>query len=139
MAPITAYSASVLRALENELIVRGFIDVWNDRNARGLTPFLHHQIRFRGMGDATARGRHSVLRVCSEIFAAFDPIRIEIVEVQAVDRCVFVEELLQLAQRDTGAQPLALSGFASFTIQADMIVSWRQFHFARPSGAQEAG
>ena len=113
--------------LENELLVRDFVEVLTVGDARALEPFLHRDVKFSGMAGACATGKHAVLSVCEQIFAEFPVFTVDVVAIASVDSSVLVEEELRVGLRG-GVVTRRLSGFASFGIEDFQILSWHQVH-----------
>ena len=113
--------------LENELVVRDFVQVFGSGDARALEPFLHRDVRFSGMDGATASGRRAVVAVCEQIFTVFPVFTVDVVRIASVDASVLVEEELGVVLGH-GAVTRTLPGFASFEIDDFQIVSWHQVH-----------
>jgi limonene-1,2-epoxide hydrolase len=120
-------AAQGITRIENELLVRDFLDVLNLRDLHGLDPFLHSDVRFNGSSSSEAVGKPAVLHVCAQVFDNFPVFEVQTLVMTSVDRFVLVEEAVRAAPED-GCNPVVLMGFASFEIVDYQIVNWRQLH-----------
>jgi limonene-1,2-epoxide hydrolase len=113
--------------IENELLVRDFLEVLSMRDAAALDPFLHPDVRFNGSSTSQAAGKAAVLHVCEQLFANFPVYEVQAVAMSSVGRVVLVEEAVRVSI-DASCNAHWLIGFASFEVVGYQIVSWRQLH-----------
>jgi len=112
--------------IENELVVRDFLDVWSARDSTQLIPFLHPEVVYSASTWQEVAGRPQVLGMCDEIHRAFAEIRVALVTIAVVGSTVLTEQALHL--RLPGEEGRWVRCFASYEIRASQIVTWRQLH-----------
>ncbi|PPF16812.1 MULTISPECIES: nuclear transport factor 2 family protein [unclassified Rathayibacter] len=112
--------------IENELVVRDFLEVWGARDSRQLIPFLHPEVVYSASSSQEIAGRARVLEMCDEVHRAFTEIRIALVTIAVAGSVVLTEHALHL-RSDTG-EGHWLRCFGSYELRGEQIVTWRQLH-----------
>ncbi|OII06975.1 nuclear transport factor 2 family protein [Curtobacterium sp. MCBA15_008] len=115
-------------ALENELLVRDFVDHFNRGSIEQLAQFLHPSIIYRASDGPSMRGRALVLASIAKTRQTFDQIEVVLRAVGLSEENVLVEFGIQLATG--GGMPRWRTGFASFQLRDHLIAEWRQMHAA---------
>lgn len=113
-------------ALENELIVRDFIDLLNVGAVDEMRSFLHPQVTYRSAESTTVTGCEAVLQIVRHFVTAFSQLRYDIRAVGLAEHAVLVEHGLQV--RLPGEALHQLDAFASFELENFQIRRWQQVH-----------
>lgn len=115
-------------ALENELLVRDFVDHFNRGSIEQLAQFLHPNVLYRASNGPAVRGRVLVLASIAKSRQTFSHIEVVLRAVGLAEGTVLVEFGIQLAE--PGTMPRWRTGFASFAMRDNLIAEWRQIHAA---------
>lgn len=113
-------------ALENELLVRDFVDCFNHGTIEHLAQFLHPAIVYRASDGPAMRGRALVLAAMAKTRMTFEEVEVVLRSVGLSEERVLVEFGIQLAVG--GEVPRWRTGFASFQLRDHLIAEWRQMH-----------
>jgi limonene-1,2-epoxide hydrolase len=114
-----------MAAVDNDTLVRDFVEAFNTKDADRLAPFLHEDIVFSNYGDGEVRGRDQVVQVWKGVFSNFEQVRFETVH-QAVDRDVVIAEQIHGLALPCG--PLApIMNMAVYEISDGTIAAWRDY------------
>lgn len=113
-------------ALENELLVRDFVDHFNRGTIEQLAQFLHPNITYRASDGPALRGRAAVLASIAKARYLFTHIEVVLRAVGLAEEVVLVEFGIQLGA--AGSMPRWRTGFASFELRDHLIAEWRQMH-----------
>jgi hypothetical protein len=129
MDPIRESALSVVRELERELLVRGFIAALNDQQfgaSAQLEGFLHPDVTYRPSPTRAARGRDEVLRICEEVHQAFAVFFVRIDTLIVGDEVTLTEHTSRVGL--AGGPAHDLMGFSSFRFEGNLIIEWHQIH-----------
>lgn len=118
--------AGSIIALENELLVRDFIDLLNDGAVSELRGFLHPDVQYRASSAPAVSGCDLVLALLQQFLDAFEHVRFRIQTIGLAERIVLVQHLLELQL--PGDDRYQLDSFASFELRDYQIVRWQQVH-----------
>ena len=113
--------------LENELLVRDFLEVVSYGDVTAFGPFLHREIEYRVGSEPAVLGSRAVLRFCEQFALAFPDFEVRIETMSSVDQTVIVEESV-VAATPGGCKGHPIAAFASFRILDYQIVSWHQVY-----------
>jgi limonene-1,2-epoxide hydrolase len=111
--------------MENELLVRDFMEMVSLGEPTALEPFLHRDVKFSGSAGAQAVGKGSVIRLCQLFTQAFFAFELKVVTIASVGDTVLVEQTAHV-RVDEQCHRHALMGFAALDVVDFQIVSWRQ-------------
>jgi limonene-1,2-epoxide hydrolase len=78
-------------AIDNDMLVREFVQALNAKDASKATPFLHPDVVFRNYGEDEVHGREQLLQVWENVFRTFEQVKFETVN-QAVNGDVVIAE-----------------------------------------------
>lgn len=131
MDPVRETALNGIRRLEREFLVRDLLTALNDapHDAHGITQigsFLHPDVVYKPSPHHSATGRDAVVRLCSEVRAAFDVFFLEIEHLVVGDDITLVEHTAWVKLE--GTAPQELMGFSSFRFTGHLISEWHQIH-----------
>jgi len=109
--------------LENELLVRDFIEVMNGRDVSALTPFLHREVQYQGRDGQAVLGSRAVLALFARFVQRFPEFEVRIHTINCVEQAVLVDETLRAS---TSSGRSATPAFAAFLIKDYQIIGWNQ-------------
>jgi limonene-1,2-epoxide hydrolase len=111
--------------MDNDTLVREFVDAFSTKDADNLTQYLHPEVVFQGYGDAETRGRDAVVQLWKGVFANFAQVKFETVH-QAVNGDVVIAE--QVHGLGLPGRPLApIMNMAVYEIRDGKIAAWRDY------------
>ena len=113
-----------LNRLENELLVRDFLEVLSTGDCTAIMPFIHRDIQFAWAPGSRANGSRGVRRVWEELVAHCGIPSVRIITIASVDETVIVEA--SLSWHDNRDDRNGSRVFAAFEICDYQIVQWRQ-------------
>ncbi|WP_314146032.1 nuclear transport factor 2 family protein [uncultured Leifsonia sp.] len=119
-------AAQGITRIENELLIRDFLEVMSLRDAQAMDPFLHPEVRFTGP-SSEVEGKTAVLDLCRELFDTLSTFEVKAVVMSSVEQFVLVEEVVWVSF-DAACRAHSLMGFASFEIVNYQVINWRQLH-----------
>lgn len=122
--PLDEAVAKITAAIENELVVRDFLENFRAREVEQLVPFLDADVVYQPSTCGSVRGRAEVLRLCQAILEAFELFEIIPNRVVASGSVVLLDQTLRV--RFPGEDERALMSFACFEVHDFQITSWRQ-------------
>jgi limonene-1,2-epoxide hydrolase len=112
-------------SVDNDTLVRDFMNVFERKDADLLVPFLHPRIVFRNYGDAELVGSTAVVEMWRGVFANFDKVRFETLN-QAVNGEVVIAE--QIHGLGLPGRPVApIVNMAVYEIRDGLIAAWRDY------------
>ncbi|MFE0631883.1 nuclear transport factor 2 family protein [Streptomyces sp. NPDC058864] len=111
--------------VDNDTLVRAFVEAFSTKDADRLLPFLHPDVVFRNYGDEEIRGRDALLEMWSNVFRTFERIEFETVH-QAVNGDIVIAEQVHGLALPGG--PLApVMNMAVYEIRDGSIAAWRDY------------
>lgn len=113
--------------LENEMLVRDFLEVLACGENSSLAPFLHREVRFRIGTEPELVGSRAVLLYCERFAHAFPRLRLRIDALSCDDDTVLVEESVGMGFGER-REFATVTAFASFRIRDYQIANWRQVY-----------
>jgi limonene-1,2-epoxide hydrolase len=119
-------AVSGIAQLENELLIRDFVDRFSDGDLVALEPLIHPHIVYQPSSTRAIYGRKGVMEMCRDIHQSFQSVRMNLLHVAASGSSVITEQTLRLTLVDE--EPHCLISFASYDLQDFQIVGWRQLH-----------
>lgn len=119
-------AVSGIAQLENELLIRDFVDRFSDGDLEALEPLIHPHVVYQPSSTRAIYGREGVMEMCRDIHRSFHSVRMNLVHVAVSGSSVITEQSLRLALRDE--EPHCLMSFASYDLEQFQIVGWRQLH-----------
>lgn len=112
-------------SVDNDTLVRDFMNVFERKDADLLVPFLHPRIVFRNYGDVELVGSTAVVEMWRGVFANFDKVRFETLN-QAVNGDVVIAE--QIHGLGLPGRPVApIVNMAVYEIRDGLIAAWRDY------------
>lgn len=124
--PLDDAVARMTAAIENELVVRDFLDNFAHGDVTQLVPFLRTDVTYQPSSCSRVQGRDAVLRLCAAIMDGFEVFEFIPVHVATCDATVLVEQTLHF--RFPGQPDRELISFARFDVIGAQISLWRQLH-----------
>jgi limonene-1,2-epoxide hydrolase len=122
--PLDDAVSKMTASIENELVVRDFLDNVKSRDVAQLVPFLGSDVVYQPNSWSRIRGRAEVLRLCEAIFGRFEVFEFVPIKVATCESMVMLDQTLHV--RFPGEMERVLMSFASFEVRDFQIVSWRQ-------------
>lgn len=122
--PLDDAVSKMTTAIENELVVRDFLDNFRSRDVAQLAPFLDPDVVYQPSTCSRISGRTEVLRLCAAILENFEVFEFIPRRVAARGSTVMLEQTLRV--RFPGAAERVLMSFACFEVHGYQIRSWRQ-------------
>lgn len=113
-------------ALENELVVRDFIDLFNDGAIDEMRDFLHPDVTYQSASAPPISGCDAVLSAVRQLLEAFEQIHFRVQAVGLSERTVIVQHHLHLQL--PGEDVHRVESFAKFDLDAFRIIHWQQVH-----------
>ncbi|GAA2853463.1 hypothetical protein GCM10010517_11310 [Streptosporangium fragile] len=111
--------------IDNDTLVREFVEAFNTKNTDRLAPYLHPDVLFHNYGEDEVRGRDAVLRVWKHVFGTFEQVRFETVHQAVNDDVVIAEQVHGLAL--PGRSPAPVMNMAVYEIRDGKIAAWRDY------------
>ena len=119
-------SHSGIVALENELLVRDFIDLLNDGAVNEMRTFLHPDVTYRAASADVVVGCDAVLAIVRQFLDAFEHVHFRVQSVGLAERIVLVQHHLHVQL--PGENVHRLDSFAKFELDGYRIIHWQQVH-----------
>ncbi|WUD77035.1 nuclear transport factor 2 family protein [Streptomyces sp. NBC_00510] len=112
-------------SVDNDTLVRTFVEAFNTKDTDRLLPFLHTDVVFRNYGDDEIRGRDALLEMWRNVFGTFEQVRFETVH-QAVNGDIVIAEQVHGLALPGG--PLApVMNMAVYEVRDGRIAAWRDY------------
>jgi limonene-1,2-epoxide hydrolase len=112
-------------SIDNDTLVRDFVEAFNAKDSDRLAPFLHPDVVFQAYGDSEVRGRDAVLQVWKGVFGSFEEVEFETVH-QAVNGDVVIAEQIH-GLGLPGRKVAPVMNMAIYEIRDGAIVAWRDY------------
>lgn len=122
--PIDDAVAKMTVSIENELVVRDFLDNFRAREVEQLVPFLDADVVYQPSTCSRVHGRTEVLRLCQAILESFELFEIVPNRVATSGSMVLLDQTLRI--RFPGEAERTLMSLACFEVHHFQITSWRQ-------------
>jgi limonene-1,2-epoxide hydrolase len=122
--PLDDAISRMTAAIENELVVRDFLDNFANRDVTQLAPFLSTDVTYQPSSCSRVLGRDAVLRLCGAIIDGFEVFEFLPNRVATCGSTVLVEQTLRF--RLPGQPDRELISFARFDVIGAQISMWRQ-------------
>jgi limonene-1,2-epoxide hydrolase len=113
-------------SIENELVVRDFLDNFRSRDVAQLVPFLDADVVYQPSACSRIRGRTEVLRLCAAVLGNFEVFEFVPQRIATNGSTVLLDQALRV--RFPGEDERILMSFACFELRDFQITSWRQLH-----------
>lgn len=111
--------------IDNDTLIRDFVEAFNSKDADRLTPYLDPEIVFENYGEDPVQGRDAVVNIWRGVFRTFAQVKFETVH-QAVNGDVVLAEQIHGLALPGG--PLApIKNLAVYEIRDGQIVAWRDY------------
>jgi limonene-1,2-epoxide hydrolase len=111
--------------MDNDQLIRTFLDLFHDKDAATLAPYLHRDIVFQNYGDPELRGREAVLAMWSGVFANMERVEFSTLNQAVTNDVVIAEQIHGLA---LPGRPLApIKNMAIYRINGGQIIEWRDY------------
>lgn len=124
MDPLDDAVTKMTGAIENELVVRDFLENFTSRDVTQLAPFLDPDVVYQPRTCSRIRGRAEVLRLCEAILESFEVFEFVPRTIACSGAVVMLDQTLRV--RFPGEDERVLMSFACFELRDFQIVSWRQ-------------
>lgn len=119
-------AVSGIAQLENELLIRDFVDRFSDGDLEALELLLHPHVVYQPSSTRAIYGRDGVMEMCRDIHRSFRSVRMNLLHVAVSGSSVVTEQALRLSLHDE--EPHCLMSFATYDLESFRIVGWRQLH-----------
>ncbi|MBF4613436.1 limonene-1,2-epoxide hydrolase family protein [Curtobacterium sp. VKM Ac-1376] len=126
LEPIDDAVSKMTASVENELVVRDFLDNLRARDVEQLAPFLDADVVYQPSTCGRVHGRAEVLGVCRTIVDRFERFEFIPNRVAVSGPVVLLDQTLLI--RFPGGADRTLMSFACFEVHDFQITSWRQLH-----------
>jgi limonene-1,2-epoxide hydrolase len=111
--------------MDNDTLVRDFVDAFNTKDASRLAAFLHPDVVFQNYGEPEVRGLDAVVAIWRGVFRNFAEVKFSTVN-QAVNGDVVLAEQVHGLALPGG--PLApIMNLAVYEIRDGKIAAWRDY------------
>lgn len=114
-----------MSAIDNDTLVRDFVNAFNGKDAQALAPFMADDIVFINYGDGPIKGRDAVVALWRGVFRNFSQVKFETVH-QAVNGDVVIAEQIHGLALPGGKLALIMN-MAVYEIRDGKIVAWRDY------------
>ncbi|GAA4943277.1 limonene-1,2-epoxide hydrolase [Nonomuraea thailandensis] len=112
-------------AIDNDKIIKEFLDLFALKDATRLAPYFHPDIVFENYGSPEIKGRDAVVNLWAGVFSAMERVEFSTLH-QAVDGDIVIAE--QLHGLALPGRPLApIRNMAIYRLQDGRIVEWRDY------------
>ena len=122
--PLDDALSRMTASLENELVVRDFLDNFRARDLDQLVPFLDTDVVYQPATCRQIRGRAAVLQLCAAILESFEVFDIVPDRVASSGSIVMLDQTIHV--RFPGEPERTLMSLACFEVRDFQITAWRQ-------------
>ncbi|MEU4097231.1 nuclear transport factor 2 family protein [Streptomyces sp. NPDC026673] len=112
-------------SVDNDTLVRAFVEAFATKDTDRLLPFLHTDVVFRNYGDDEIRGRDALLEMWRNVFDTFEQVSFETVH-QAVNGDVVIAEQVH-GLGLPGRAPAPVMNLAVYELREGRIAAWRDY------------
>ncbi|MFI6762576.1 nuclear transport factor 2 family protein [Micromonospora sp. NPDC050417] len=112
-------------AVDNDTLVRNFIEAFAEKKTELLEPFLDENVMFHNYGDKEVHGRDNVLEVWRGVFQSFETVRFETVNQAVNGSIVLAEQVHGLGL--AGKQVATIMNMAVYDVRDGKILAWRDY------------
>jgi limonene-1,2-epoxide hydrolase len=118
-------------AVSAEAVVRTFCDTVGTRDIERLRPFLAPDVVYHNMSMEPSKGIDATLEALATLFAMFESVSFEMVNVAVIGDTVLTERVDVLRTAEATA-PLPVMG--TFEVEGGRIVAWRDYFDVTQAG-----
>ncbi|WFE49766.1 nuclear transport factor 2 family protein [Micromonospora sp. WMMD1155] len=114
-----------MSAMDNDNLVREFVEAFNTKDAEKVGTFLHPDVVFENYGETPVKGRDNVVQVWEGVFRTFAQVKFETVNQAVNDDVVLAEQVHGLAL--PGGKLAPIMNLAVYEIRDGKIAAWRDY------------
>ncbi|GAA3475755.1 nuclear transport factor 2 family protein [Streptomyces yanii] len=112
-------------AIDNDTVIKEFIDLFAQQDATTLAPYLDQDIVFENYGSPVVKGRENVVSLWAEVFSTMERVEFTTLN-QAVNGDIVIAE--QIHGLALPGRPFApIKNMAVYRMRDGRIVEWRDY------------